>query len=193
MIKDIQLSERLPGLQNILRAEFMAIYTVIKLSITIYTKEPIYIFIDSLNSLYLINTQIRHPSQHNNHPDKIILSQIVNMLQSRTQPISLHKVKVHTNITGNETADELAKRGRLKAHSLLAESHEFAHASPYYLHKDEWIGMHYTPYKGPIHNFQNYLKQHTTDTRLKKLAGNFPNIHKWTSDTNIDNISSNTF
>jgi hypothetical protein len=178
MIKDIQLSERLPGLQNILRAEFMAIYTVIKLSITIYTKEPIYIFIDSLNSLYLINTQIRHPSQHNNHPDKIILS---------------HKVKVHTNITGNETADELAKRGRLKAHSLLAESHEFAHASPYYLHKDEWIGMHYTPYKGPIHNFQNYLKQHTTDTRLKKLAGNFPNIHKWTSDTNIDNISSNTF
>jgi hypothetical protein len=57
-IKDIQISERFPGLQSILRAELMAIYTVIKLSITSYIDEPIYIFTDSLNSLYLINTHI---------------------------------------------------------------------------------------------------------------------------------------
>jgi hypothetical protein len=60
----------------------MAIYTVIQLSITIYTEEPIYIYTDSLNSLYLINTQLRHPSMHNNHPDRTILTQIVAMLQS---------------------------------------------------------------------------------------------------------------
>jgi hypothetical protein len=171
----------------------MAIYTTIKLSITTYPEEPVFIFTDSLNSLYLLNTQMKHPSLHNNHPDKTIFTQIIEMLQSRTQPTSLHKVKTHTNITGNEIVDILAKNGQHKQHSLLIEPHEFAHSTPYYFHKDEWIGMHYTPYKGPIRNFQLYLIKYTTENHLTKLARNFSNMHKWTSDTNIDNISSNTF
>ena len=80
LIKNIQILEQLSRLQNILRAELMAIYMVIKLSTTIYTKKPIYIFTDSLRSLYFINIQIRHPSKHTNHPDKTILIQIVTML-----------------------------------------------------------------------------------------------------------------
>jgi hypothetical protein len=106
---------------------------------------------------------------------------------------SLHKVKAHSNITGNEIVDTLAKNGRHKQHSLPAEPHEFVHCTPYYFHKDEWIGMHYTPYKGPIMNFQRYLIKYTTDNHLIELTRNFPNIHKWTSDTNIDRISSNAF
>jgi ribonuclease HI len=188
-IKDLQISERLHGLQNILRAELMAIYITIKLSSTTYTEEPLYIFTDSLNSLYLINTQLRHPSAHNNHPDKTILSQIASMLVTRTQPTELHKVKAHANITGNEIVDALAKEGHRKPHSMPNKPHEYAYSTPYYLHKDEWIGMHYTPYKGPIRNFQRYLQKYTTDTHLTELA----NIHKWTSDTNIDKISSNAF
>ena len=148
---------------------------------------------DRLNSLYLLNTQIKHPSLHNNHPDKIILTQIIQMLQLRTKPTSLHKVKAHSNITGNEIVDTLAKNGRHKQHLLPTESHEFAHSTPYYFHKDEWIGMHYTPYKGPIRNFQRYLIKYTTENHLTELAQNFPNINKWTSDVNIDNITSNTF
>jgi hypothetical protein len=86
-IKDLQISEHLPGLQNILRAELMAIYTAIQLSITTYREEPVYIFTDSLNSLYLINTQLQHPIAHNNHPDKSILEKITEMLQEEhTQP-----------------------------------------------------------------------------------------------------------
>jgi ribonuclease HI len=192
-IKNIQISKRLPGFQNILRAELMAIYMVIKLSTTTYTDEPIYIFTDSLNSLYLINTQIQHPSKYTNHPDKTILTQIVTMLHSRTHPIALHKVKAHTDITGNETVDALAKRRLIKPYSPPQESHEHAHSTPYYLHKDEWIGMHYTPYKGPIHNFQRYLQKYTTDQHLIELTRNVPNIYKWTSDTNIDSTSSNAF
>jgi hypothetical protein len=171
----------------------MAIYATIKLSITTYAEEPVFIFTDSLNSLYLLNTQIKHPSLHNNHPDKTILTQIIEMLQSRTKLTSLHKVKAHSNITGNEIVDTLAKNGRHKQHSLPTEPHEFAHSTPYYFHKDEWIGMHYTPYKGPIMNFQRYLIKYTTDNHLIELTRNFPNIHKWTSDTNIDRISSNAF
>jgi hypothetical protein len=53
--------------------------------------------------------------------------------------------------------------------------------------------MHNIPYKGPIKNFQSYLQKYTTKNHLTKLARNFSNIHKWTSDTNIDNISSNEF
>jgi hypothetical protein len=115
------------------------------------------------------------------------------MLHSRTQPTSLHKVKAHANITGNEIVDALAKHGKYKAHSIPIEPHEHEHSTPYYPHKDKWIGMYYTPYKGPIRYFQNYLKKYTTDTHLNELAKNFPNIHKWTNNTNIDNISSNTF
>jgi hypothetical protein len=171
----------------------MAIYTTFKLSITTYLEEPVFIFTDSLNFLYLLNIQMKHPSLHNNHPDKTILTQIIEMLQSWTQPTSLHKVKAHTNITGNEIVDTLAKNGRHKQHSLPAEPHEFSHSTPYYFHKDEWIGMDYIPYKGPIRNFQQYLIKYTTKNHLIELARNFSNIHKWTSDTNIDNISSNTF
>jgi hypothetical protein len=171
----------------------MAIYTTIQLSINDYADEPVCIFTDSLNSLYLINTQIRHPSTHNNHPDKTILQEIVTMLLQRTQPTSLHKVKAHTNITCNEIADALAKRGRKQRHHYPSLPREFSHSTPYYLHKDEWIGMYHTPYKRPIRNFQRYLHKYTTDTYLTELAHNFPNIHKWTNDANIDKISSNSF
>lgn len=109
-IKDLQILEGLLGFQNILKAKLMAICIVIKLNITTYTEEPIYIFTDGLDS------------------------QIVEMLQSRIQPIC----------------------GRHKVHT---KSHEYAHFTPYYLHKDEWIGMHYIPYKGTIRNFQSYLKK----------------------------------
>jgi hypothetical protein len=78
--KNLQIFERLLGLQNILRTELMAIYTILQHSINTYTEEPIYIFTDSLNSLYLINTELRHPTTHNNHPDKTILSKIAEML-----------------------------------------------------------------------------------------------------------------
>ena len=171
----------------------MAIYIAIQLSITTYIKELVYIFTDSLNSLYLINTQLRHPSAHNNHPDKTILEKIMEMLQRRMHLIQLHKVKAHSNIIGNEIVDALAKRGSQKAHTLPIESHEFAHSTPYYLHKDEWIGMHTTPYKGSIRNFQRYLHKYTTKNHLTELAMNFSNIHKWTSDSNIDKISFNEF
>ena len=144
----------------------MAIYTTIKLSLNNYVDERVFIFTDSLNSLYLLNTQIKHPSLHNNYPDKTILTQIIQILQSRTQPTSIHKVKAHSNITGNEIVDTLAKNGRHKQHSLPSEPHKFAHSTPYFFQKDEWIGMDHTPYKGPIWNFQRYLIKYTTENHL---------------------------
>jgi hypothetical protein len=50
LTKDLYISNRLIGLQNILHVELMAIHTIVNLSISKYSDEPIHIFIDSLNS-----------------------------------------------------------------------------------------------------------------------------------------------
>jgi ribonuclease HI len=108
-ILKINIARRLIGLQNILRAEISAIYQTLLTLNQEFPHEPAHIFTDSLNSLYLINTQIKHPTQQNNHLDKTILTLIVELLKNRTTPITLHKVRAHTNIQGNEEAD-ISKR-----------------------------------------------------------------------------------
>ena len=107
----IQISKRLPGLQTIFRAELMAIHKTLKIITTKYPHEPAHIFTDCLNCLYVINTQIKHPTHHNNHADKTILTDMVKMLKTRTQPTTIYKFKAHINIQGNEQADILAKNG----------------------------------------------------------------------------------
>jgi ribonuclease HI len=99
------------GLQNILRAEILAIHHTLFILNQEFPQELAHIFTDSLNSLYLINTQIKHPTQQNNHPDKTILALIVKLLKDRVSPTTLYKVRAHTNIIGNEEADKLAKEG----------------------------------------------------------------------------------
>ena len=61
LTKDLHISEQLIRLQNILRVELMAIHTIVNLNISKYSDEPIYIFIDSLNSQYFINTKLKQP------------------------------------------------------------------------------------------------------------------------------------
>ena len=68
--KNLNIVERLPRLQNILQAELMAIHHTLRLLTTTYINKPTHIFTDCLNVLYLLNTQIKHPTMHNNHPDK---------------------------------------------------------------------------------------------------------------------------
>lgn len=132
---EVQLSNRLYGHQNILRAEFMAIYDTLQLLTTEFPHEPAHIFTDCLNCLYLLQTQLKHPTSHNNHSDKTILTLMVELLQQRTQPTSLHKVRAHANIQGNEQADTLAKAGRAKEHRNAEFPHEFAHSTPYFFQK----------------------------------------------------------
>ena len=53
-----------------------------------FPNEPAHIFTDCLNGLYVIKNQIKHPTLHNNHPDKTIWEEIVNLLYK--EPISQH-------------------------------------------------------------------------------------------------------
>jgi ribonuclease HI len=150
----INLPQRLVGLQNILCAEISAIHHTLQILSQEFSNEPAHIFTDSLNSLYLINTQIKHPIQQNNHPDKTILASIVNMLKNRTATTHLYKVRAHTNIKGNEEADKLAKERSKIVSDIPYHPHESAHSTSYWWCRDD---SH--PYRGPIRHLKSYLEK----------------------------------
>jgi ribonuclease HI len=141
---------------NILRAEISAIHHTLQILTQEFPNEPAHIFIDSLNSLYLINTQIKHPTQQNNHLDKTILASIVNMLKNRTANTHLYKVRAHTNIIRNEEADKLAKEGSKieLANDIPTRPYDNAHSTPYW-----WCRDDDHPYKGPIRHLKSYLEK----------------------------------
>jgi ribonuclease HI len=185
----INIPHRLIGLKNILRAEISAIHHTLQILIQEFPYEPAHIFTDSLNSLYLINTQIKHPTQQNNHPDKTILSSIVNMLKNRTSITYLHKVRAYTNITRNEEANKLAKEGsKLELENdMPTQPHKVAHSMPYW-----WCRDNDHPYKGPIRHLKPYLEK-LEKKENEKIARIFDNINKWVNNPHIDNKISNNF
>ena len=186
--KNLNISVRLPGLQNILRAELMAVHHTLCLLTTTYRNEPAHIFTDCLNVLYLINTHTKHPTLHNSHPDKTILEAIVRMLQTRTQTTTLHKVKAHANIIGNEQADKLAKHGCTLDHRNAVEIYEHAHPTPYYLQKNWWHSMQDTPDKGPIRHLGKYIFKHDKKRNLTIMASQTHQLHKWLTNKDIDKV-----
>ena len=185
--KNLELAVRLPGLQNIFRAELMAIHATLKIINDEYPNEPAHIFTDCLNGLYVIKTQIKHPTMYNNHLDKTILQEIVKLLQQRTQPTTLYKVRAHANILGNEKANELAKEGREKEHIDAINPHQFAHSTPYYYQKDWWHSMDETQDRGPIRFLEKHIIKHYRKYNLEVITTKFPNIDKWIANEDIDN------
>ena len=191
--EEVQISKRLPGLQTNFRAELMAIHKTLWIITKKYPNETAHIFTYCLNCLYVLNTHIKHPTHHNNHADKTILTSMVEMLQNRTQPITLYKIKAHTNIDGNEQADQLAKQGIKNRYRFANKSYEFAHTTPYYFQKDIWPRPEKRPDKGPVRCLETYITEHGRDNNLKTMSEKFPNIIKWTMNPDIDNELCNNF
>ena len=171
----------------------MAIHATLKIINEEYPNEPAHIFTYCLNELYVIKTQIKHPTMHNNHPDKTILQEIVELLQQRIQPTTLYKVHAHANIARNEKADKLAKDGREKEHIDATNPHEFVHSTPYYYQKDWWHSMDETPNKGLIRFLEKYIIKHDIKYNLEIIAIEFPIIDKWIANNDIDNELSNEY
>jgi surface antigen len=171
----------------------MAIHKTLRLITTKYANESAHIFTDCLNCIYVINTQIKHSTHHNNHADKTILTSMVEMLKNRTQPTTIYKVKAHAKIDGNEQADQLAKQGTKKRYRFAAKTYEYAHTTPYYFQKDKWHGPNKRPDKGPVRCLKTYITKHNRDNNLKTMSEQFPNISKWTMNPDIDNAISNNF
>jgi len=191
--KGLNIANRLYGHQNILRAEMMAIHETLSIINTQYPNEPAFLFTDRLNVLYLLNTQIKHPTLHNSHPDQITLASMVRILQEWTQPIALHKVWAHVNIDGNEKTDKLAKEGLELEHKIATHPYEHAHTTPYYYQKDIWASLDDVPNKGPVRFLEKQIIKYDRETNLAIMATQTPNTCKWTENTDINNELSNEF
>ena len=165
----------------------MAIHKTLKIITTKYTHEPAAIFTDCLNCLYVINTQIKHPTHHNNHADKTILTDMVRMLKNRTQPTTIHKVKTHINIEGNEQADiylqKMAPRNCTNSHQNPMNLHTPHHTTSI----RTWPGPTKRPDKGHVRCLETCLQKHDCEKNLKVMAQRFPNIAKWTRNPDVDN------
>ena len=86
--KNIKIAQRLPGFQNILKAELTTVHGTIQL--TLRDTKLTYIFIDSLNSIYLINTQLKHTTSQNDHPDKLLLQKIIKHINNKLSTSAIH-------------------------------------------------------------------------------------------------------
>jgi hypothetical protein len=91
---------------------------------------------------------------------------MVKILQDRTQPITLYKVRAHVNIDGNEKADKLAKDGLELEHRIAIHPYKHAHATPYYYQKDVWASMEEVPDKGPVRFLEKQIKKYDRETNI---------------------------
>ena len=145
----------------------MALHETLSIITTKYINEPAHIFTDCLNCIHVLNTQLKHPTQQNNHADKTILEEMLKMLKKQTQPTTIYKVKAHNKINGNEHADQLAKKGTMKRdYQFAVNPHEFAHTTPYYFQKDTWPSNIKQPDKGPVRCLERYIKKHDQENNL---------------------------
>ena len=128
-----------------------------------FPDKPAYIFIDSLTSIYLLITQLKQPTHHNDHRDQTILQSMIEMLIQRTQHTIIIKVKAHANIVGNEHVDKLAKDGNKLPNKSPIHPYEKAHSTPYYFHRE-------IPDKGPTRHLQPYLKKCEKEHYLTEIA-----------------------
>ena len=115
------------------------------------------------------------------------------MLIYRTQITTLHKIKAHTNISGNEHPYALAKHERELDHINAATPLEHTHPTSYYFQKDWWHFMRETPDKGPIRHLGKHIVKHDKGHNLAIIANQTHQLHKWLKNNNIDKVLSNDF
>ena len=99
------------------------------------------------------------------------------MLILCTQITTLHKIKAHTNISGNERADALAKLGHELDHRDATTLHEHAHPTTCYFQKDWWHFMQETPYKGLIRHLGKHIFKHDKGHNLTIIAKQTHQLH----------------
>ena len=152
------------------------------------TRTDTHIFTDSLNSIYLINNHIQHPTSQHHHPDKLLIAAIVRKIYWTPHKIHIHKVRAHTGITGNELADALANEGTNLEKPEQTPHIHIARPTPYWLASCP-TGTH----DGAIRNLRKFItKEH--DNRETTIARNkFPYVDKWVSNTQINQKLSNHF
>ena len=142
----------------------MAMHKMLRLITTKYTNEPTHIFTDCLNYIYVLNTQIKHPTQHNNHADKTILTSMVEMLKNAHNLPQYIKSKHIQTLTVMSKQPNLQKMA-LKNNTHLLPNHMNLHIlHHFYFQKDTWPGPNKLPDKGHVRCLQTYITKHDRET-----------------------------
>ncbi|EFJ09589.1 hypothetical protein SELMODRAFT_427944 [Selaginella moellendorffii] len=99
--------------------ELLAILEGIVYVQSFWKQTSIFLYTDSLESLYLVEKFQRKPSNLRYHVyENILVAIAAAAQQSKVQRIHLFKVKAHANIFGNEAADRLAHMGAASGRPL---------------------------------------------------------------------------
>ena len=181
-----QISERLPGYQDILRADLNAILIAIKTIQTTQTNK--HIFTNILNSIYLINNHIQHPTSQQHHPNKLLIAAIIHQIYWTPHLIHIHKVWAHTGNMGNEIADTLANEGTLKEKPSTTPHIHLAHATPYWL-----ASCPTATHDGAIRNLHTFVTKAHDNHKVRAAQNILPYVDKWLSNTQINQKLSNHF
>ena len=156
---NLQIAERLLGLQNILHAELNTL--LIAIQCTQHLTQDTQIFIDNLNSIYLVHNHIQHPSSQHKHPDKLLIAAIVNHITCTTHKITIQKVRAHTGITCNDIAYQLANSEALLDKPNNTPRIHTVHTTPPGLMESPHV-----PTRGP---YVTYKHISTRNTETKNL------------------------
>ena len=127
-----------------------------------------HIFTCTLNSIFLINNYIQHPSLENHHPNKLLILIIVHQIYKTLHTIHIHKVRGHTRIIGNEVVDTLTNEGTYKDKPATTPNIHIARTTFYWL-----TTTHDGAIRNSIHSYmkdtgnKNPLQPNTTFHTLK--------------------------
>ena len=103
---------------TVLRAELVAIHQPL---LTFINEPDLRIATDSLTALQILLALITNPASRPHSPRKHLLEAILGLIRSRDDKgysTTLRKLRSHTGIRGNETADTTAKRVILEEDTL---------------------------------------------------------------------------
>ena len=117
---------------------------------------------DSLSSMYQIKKMLRRPQDLLNHQHCELIKEIVTEIVNRGLRTTLHKVKGHASIIGNEKADAIAKAAATGDTSDYEECEKYESPSNNRL-------TQYWPYKTQWNNRWSTNGQRTLIDRFKRV------------------------
>ena len=155
-------------MNTINRAELTGIAAALAASCT-------HIATDSACSLSQIRKQLLFPEMQRKHPHAKLLEHITFLIDRAATPIKFYKVKAHTGIIGNESADALAKHAALHDYGYdvalpppTPDGNPYSHM--YWIAADDALATHTSSNfrLTPLQNIKDKLKHHmSTQHRLE--------------------------
>ena len=98
-----------PNQNTVLHGELAAIHQAVTILRAPNFAGPQTIMTDSLAAIYLIRRTLRKPETIKLNKHRIILQEIAHMLVTRTEPLSIYKVRARSGVAGNDAVEKLAK------------------------------------------------------------------------------------